>query len=489
MSENNSGHLVNDKAGESGHISGAPADIRQESEPGGYREVLRIAIPLVLSTASITLTLFVDRVFLSWHSTVEVAAATPSSILHFTICSLFFGTAQYVNTIVAQHHGAGDRSACSRAVWQGLFFATLSAPIILALIPAGYAILAWAGHGPVLLALEREYFFILMAGGILLPFRGAAASFFSGRGKTRTVMWGNIYGNVVNIVLDYLLIFGHWGFPELGIRGAGIATAVSGAIPFAYWMAIFLSKRHQHRYQSRTELKWDPRLFGVLIRYGFPAGVQLCLDVASFTVFVLLVGRLGPVELAISNIVLAIEMLSFLPMIGMSIAASTLVGEYIGQGKPGVAEKSAYSALRLALGYMGLMAGLYIALPELFLSVFRSTAEDAVAFPVIVLKGTLILRLVAAYSLFDTLFLVFSGALKGAGDTQFAMWAHLLLAWVLFVPPVYVIIEVLDLGLVFAWLWGLVYSVLLGLTFWLRFRSGRWKEIGMLNGGGRASHN
>ncbi len=99
------------------------------ADAGGYAEVLRVAVPLILSTASHTLTLFVDRMFLSWYGQASVAAATPGGITYFTICSLFLGTAQYVNTIVAQHHGAGDKPACARAVWQGVFLLdTLGAP-------------------------------------------------------------------------------------------------------------------------------------------------------------------------------------------------------------------------------------------------------------------------------------------------------------------------------------------------------------------------
>ena len=201
------------------------------NEPAGYREVLRIAVPLILSTASLTLMLFVDRMFLSWHGQNSVAASTPGGITYFTICCLFMGTAQYVNTIVAQHHGAGDKRACARAVWQGLRFSVLSVPLILASIPLGLWVLEWAGHGPELLELEKSYFTILMFGGLALPFGAALSSFFSGRGKTRVVMWGNVLCNAANIVLDYILIFGKFGFPEMGIVGVGIASAATCYVP------------------------------------------------------------------------------------------------------------------------------------------------------------------------------------------------------------------------------------------------------------------
>ncbi|MDQ7784554.1 MAG: MATE family efflux transporter [Desulfomonilaceae bacterium] len=461
----------------------ARAEISQPP-PGGYREVLRIAVPLIVSTASLTVTLFVDRMFLSWYSLSAVAAAVPGGITYFTICSFFLGTAQYVNTLVAQHHGSNDKPACARAVWQGVWFSLLSFPCILAAIPLGEALLARSGHGPEVVRLETEYFSILMLGGAALPFNAALASFFSGRGKTRVVMWGNILGNSANVLLDYLLIFGHAGFPEMGIRGAAIATAITGVIPPVFWACLFLSRKYQPLYQTRRQMCRDRRLFLLLLRYGVPSGVQFFLDVASFTLFIILIGRLGEADLAATNIVVSIQMLSFLPMVGMSIATATLVGEYIGRSDLRIAEKSVYSSLKLALLYSGTLAALYFVVPEIFVALFRNRIEDVAGFAVVAEKGALILRLIAVFTVFDTIFIVFSGALKGAGDTRFAMWAQIVAAWIFFVPPVYFIVEVFHMGLLTAWCWGVVYIVGLGTVFWGRFRSGRWKAIRMVEESG-----
>jgi multidrug resistance protein, MATE family len=293
-------------------------------------------------------------------------------------------------------------------------------------------------------------------------------------------MWGHVLGNVANIILDYILIFGRLGFPEMGIQGAAIASAVTMIIPAVFWLALILSARYQQKYGTKREFRFDRRLFIMLLRFGGPSGVQFFLDVASFAVFVILIGRLGEHELAASNIVLSIEMLSFLPMMGMSIATATLVGNYIGSGRLHYAERSVSSALKLALGYMILMATLFVTIPETFLGIFRSDMHSHESFKDIMDQGVIILRLVAIWTLFDTLFIIYSGALKGSGDTRFAMWAQVLLAWVLFVPPVYIIIEYLRLGLIAAWAWGAFYIVVIGLVFWRRYRSGRWKEIQML---------
>ncbi|MGP8281816.1 MAG: MATE family efflux transporter [Desulfomonilaceae bacterium] len=447
----------------------------------GYPEVLRIAIPLILSTSSLTLALFVDRLMLSWHSINDVAAATPGGITYFTICCFFQGTAQYTNTLVAQSHGAGDRLGCSKAVWQGIWFSVFSLPFILACIPLGQWILGNTGHEPCIVELEKQYFTILMYSGVSLPLNAALSSFFSGRGQTSYVLIGNLVGNLGNIALDYLLIFGNFGFPELGIKGAGIATAVTNFVPTIYWVYIFLSPRYQATYRTRREAYLDSRIFKALLKFGFPAGAQFILDVGSFTAFVLIVGKLGEIDLAATNIALSVETLSFLPMVGMSIATSAIVGEYIGRKRPDIAQKRVLCALSLALSYTALVAIFFWVAPDLLLRLFEPHQETINNFEVLMKKGVILVRIIGAYTLFDTVFIIFNGALKGAGDTKFTMWAQITIAWIFFVPPVYIMTKYLGMGLFAAWIWMLVYVIVIGTVFWLRFRSGHWKTISVLD--------
>jgi MATE family multidrug resistance protein len=266
----------------------------------------------------------------------------------------------------------------------------------------------------------------------------------------------------------------------MGIRGAALAAVITGGVPGIYWASLFLSGRYQSSYRTRKEFRWDRRLFFMLVRYGVPSGVQFFLDVASFTLFVLLIGRLGQLDLAASNIVLSIELLSFLPMVGMSIATATLVGEYMGRGRQDLAQRSVYSALKLAMAYSLFFSFLFLAVPERFLEFFGSEAYHG-AFRDIVDLGIVLLRIVAIYTLFNNMFIIFSGALNGAGDTRFAMWTQTGLSWMFFVPSVYIVINYLHLGMLSAWYCLLVYVTVLGMAFYLRFRSGHWKKIKMVS--------
>lgn len=448
--------------------------------PGGYREVLTIAYPLIMSTASMTVMHFVDRVFLARYAKEAIAASVPAGITSFTIICLFMGISGYTNAIVAQHYGAGEYKKCSLATWQGIIFSLISYLAILFFIPLGPALFRLAGHSPEIRTLEVSYYTILMWGGLFIPLHSAVASFFTGRGDTKTTMVASIIGNGVNVILDYGLIFGHWGLPELGIKGAGIATVISSVIPVTILFFLFLGRKHHLQYHSRTTMRFDRKLFMMLLKYGSPSGVQFTLDISAFTLFIMLVGRIGEVELAVSNIALSINMLAFLPMIGISIATTTLVGQYIGKEDTTSAEKSTYTSLKVAVLYMGGMALLFVLFPEQLLSIFKGSGEQKEDFALMIAYGRRILILVALYSIFDAMNIIFSGALKGAGDTRFTMWAAIIVAWVFFVPPVYVIIEILQKGVLMAWGWATLYIILIGSVFCWRFRRGKWKEIDLL---------
>jgi len=453
--------------------------VKDAPQPGGHREILLLAYPLVLSTASMTVMHFVDRMFLSWYSQAALAAATPAGITAFTVFCFFMGVSQYTTTIVAQYFGAHDRPKCGLATWQGILFSLASYGAIVCFIPLGPAIFHWGNHPADLVQLEVTYFSILLWGGGLVPLQNALAGFFTGRGDTKTTMIANVAGNVVNGVLDYGLIFGRWGLPEMGLPGAAIATVIASTVPVIILACLFLRQKNSRDYATRR-IRFDPVLFKKLLRYGVPAGLQFFLDISCFTLFVIIVGRLGQVELAVTNMAFSIDMLAFMPVIGVSIAATTLVGQRMGRGEPEIAEKTTYAALRIGVVYMGLMALIFVLFPDQLLGLFKTRNGETQDFAVILRYGRKLLIMVAIYTVFDAFAIAFAAGLKGAGDTRFVMVAAVIAGWTLFVPPVYLTVYVFHGGLILAWVWATLYIIVLGLVYLWRFRKGRWKKIDMI---------
>lgn len=437
--------------------------------------MLRLAAPLILSTGSWSLQIFVDRVFLSWYGRDVLAACLPAGMLHFTFTSLFIGTVAYVNTFVAQYWGADRNDRVGPAVWQGIYVGLASGVIILCLMPFSETFFEWAGHEPRIRALEAEYFRILcfMGPGIAGV---AVSSFFSGRGDTRTVMWVNFLACGLNVILDYAWIFGHWGFPEWGIRGAAWATVVSHLLIPLVFFALMIRPRYRDTFGTLSGWRPEAELLGRLVRYGLPNGIQFMLEILGFSMFILLVGKLGTTALAATSVTFNVNTLAFLPMMGLGIAVSTLVGQYIGKDRVDLAERSTWSAMHLSLAYMLAMAAGYVFLPGLFLRPYISGA-DPESFEQVWELSVVLLRFVAFYCVFDAIYIVFSAGVKGAGDTRFVMLTSVALGWFVMVLPTYLTVVTFGWGLYVAWIFVSLYLVSGGFIFMLRFRSGKWKSM------------
>src|SRR5690606_27622334 len=166
------------------------------SRPCGGRDVVRLALPLVVSTASWTIMHVVDRIFLARYSTAAVAAAMPSGVLHFTVICLPMGIASYVTTFVAQYFGAGRKERVGHVVWQGIFLGIATIPVFLLLIPLSPAIFSYTGHPPNIIAEETIYFQALAYGGAAAVISAALAGFFTGLGASRVVMFVDVFASI-----------------------------------------------------------------------------------------------------------------------------------------------------------------------------------------------------------------------------------------------------------------------------------------------------
>jgi MATE family multidrug resistance protein len=443
---------------------------------GGYRELLITAAPLILSTASWSLLQFIDRMFLTWYSPEAVAASMPAGIVNFTFTCLFLGTASYVGTFVAQYYGAGENHRIGKSLWQGIYIALFGSALIFILGFAAEPIFRFVGHDAEVQRLEVIYFKILCFGSLGPITSSVFSGFYSGRGKNWPVMWISFISAGVNIVLDYIFIFGHFGFPEMGITGAAIATVIAGFTPIVIYGVLVFGREHNLNFGTLSGYKFDGDLFRRILKFGFPSGVHMFIEVAGFSGFLLIVGRLGTTELAATNIALNINSIAFMPMIGFGIAISMLTGQNIGRGSVNIAERVIWSGFQLCFVYMSLIALTYFFFPEIYIFPFAAKA-DPEGFVLIREFTIILLKFVAIYSIFDTLNLVFASAIKGAGDTRFVMMMGFFLSLLLLVIPSYIAVVVMGRGLYTAWGIASLYISLLGFSYLIRFLSGKWKTM------------
>jgi multidrug resistance protein, MATE family len=444
---------------------------RQE---GGAGELLRLALPLIVSNSFWTLQITIDRVLLSRSSSDAVAAAMPAVFLFWTPLALLQNTAGYSTTFVAQYLGAGRPQRIGPVVWQALHFSLLGGVAFLALLPLAEPLVSVTGHPPHIQEMEAVFLRCLCFSALPTLITAAASGFFSGRGDSWTVLLINGVGLGVNAVLDYAWIFGRWGFPAWGIAGAGWATVAGASASAVLAVALMLRRRYRAEFATLRGWRPDTALLGRLLWFGLPNGLQWALDGLAWTVFTVLVGRLGADELAATSIAFTINLVGILPMFGVAQAVSILVGQRLGEDRAYLAERTTWTGLGLAGVYVAVVCVLYLAAPGMFLALFRE--GDAAQGERVTELVPVLLRFVALYCLFDAGNLVFSMALRGAGDTRFVTAVSLGLAWPMLVLPSWAA-WYYGWGLYWMWAFASAYIIALTFVFLFRFRAGKWKAM------------
>ncbi|MEZ4528257.1 MAG: MATE family efflux transporter [Desulfobacterales bacterium] len=443
--------------------------------PQQYREVLRVSLPLVAGTSTTMIMEFTDRVFLSHYSLAAIAAAMPGGVAAFLFISFFMGIAGYVSVFIAQYTGAGERKRVGSALWQGIWFSLLSGLCTAALWFIAVPLFRTGGHAPEVQAAEVVYFRILCLGGVCNILQICLSSFYSGLGKTRAVMVISIMGMALNIPLDYALINGIWIFPELGIAGAGIATVSAWGFMAGLFAFFIFTRKNDRNFGVLTNRRFEKELFVRLIRFGGPGGMQFSMDIFAFTFFVFMVGRIGWQELAVTNMVFSVNSLAFMPMFGLSMGTSILVGQAIGRNRSDEAVSVTRSTLHIAWAYTFVMGLIFLFLPEHTLSLFGTgSGEQADG---IEKTGVILLRFVTCYIFFDANYMVVIGALKGAGDTRFIMWTLGTLSLIVMVLPVWMGIVHFGAGLYYAWACCTFFIFSLCCVSVWRYRQGKWKAM------------
>lgn len=439
--------------------------------------MLNIGLPLVASMASTTVMQFTDRIFLSTYSLDAIAAALPAGIANFLLMTFFWGVINYVSVFVAQYTGAGQSDMVGVSLWQGIIFALLGGAVLAGFWFPAEALFNAAGHSPEVARLETIYFRVLCLGAPLALLSVAMSSFYTGRGQTRPVMVTHLVGAFFNIPLDYILINGLFGLPELGIQGAGLATVACWGLNTLFFGFMVFTQKNDKLYGVWQKRGFYLPVFKRLMKYGLPGGVQFFLEITAATFFIFMTGRLGKLELAATNIAFSIESLAFLPMVGLHLAVTTLVGQSVGRSQVADGERSVTSTLHLVLAYQVCLALLFILAPEPLLAIFRPKGLSLSDYTPIMQMGVVILRFIAVYILCQGLSMVFCGAIKGAGDTRFVMWTLVAASTCAMIAPVYVAIHYFQAGLYTVWTLATIYMASLGTTFFFRYKTGIWKEM------------
>lgn len=436
------------------------------------RELLRLSLPMVVSQGAFAAMVFTDRLFMSYIDAAHIAAALGGGVASFVCFSLFMGVITYGNALVAQYYGTGAPQKCPVVMTQGVLIALGSAPVLLALAYYGVAAFEVMGHDPAQVPLEQVYFQVLMAGSLFTLIKASLASYFSGIGRTRVVMVADLLGAGLNVPLSWMLIFGKFGLPEMGIAGAGLGTIVATVFSIGIFLAFYLSRGHRLQFNVVASLRFDRGIMRRYLRLGMPSGLESFMNIATFNLFLLLFQSYGVVQGAAMAIVFNWDFLSFIPMIGLNIGVMSLIGRFVGAGDMGRTNQVISSGFIVAFSYSGMLAIIFLVFRAQLVDVFDT--NEAIFADVRVLANHMMIGLVT-YMLADATILISGGALRGAGDTRWIMITSTSVHWLMLVAQYFVIV-VYGYGPRVSWWVFVAMLLVLAMLYLGRLLGGTWRE-------------
>ena len=440
---------------------------------GGFIEVFKVALPLILSSSCHAANMFFDRLMLARYSQEAVAAAFTGGLTHFTIACIFIGTVGYTGTFVAQYEGARHRERIGAAMWQGIWLTLIGSALLTTGVLWAEPLFSCFGHDPKVVKAEAAYFQVLSWGSITFMMVNVLCCFWNGRGRTNLVLAVSAVMTVFNLPLNYVLIYGKCGFPELGVSGAAWGTVLAELIGMLLYLIFFFAPSSRRHFQTHKMcLDWD--LIKRMLRFGLPNGIHLALDLIAFNTFGLLLGCYGVAVHEASGITFGINNIAFCPIIGVGMAASILVGQAVGAEAVPLAKKALRSCLSLAVGYTLLMVLLFSVFQDLVLAPFIRPG-DAAQIETIQLSRYM-LYFISGYLLIDSVNICVSNALRGAGDTRFNMIAMTGVGIFLFAVPCVILYK---MGLPWWSLWVALDTeiILLSILFICRYLGGKWTKM------------
>ncbi|HSG58548.1 MAG TPA: MATE family efflux transporter [Woeseiaceae bacterium] len=439
-------------------------------------ELLRLALPMVVSQGTFAVMIFTDRYFMSQIDPVHMAAALGGGVASFFSFCFFTGLLTYSNAMAAQYLGAGEPGKCPKVVTQGMIMTAMSAPFLTLITFLVTGIFEGMGHDPEQVRLERTYYLILMAGVLVTLAKACISSYFAGIGHTRVVMICDVFGLIINVPLCYVMVFGKLGFPALGIVGAGISTVVATVLAFGLFVAFYFRKEHRDSFSVLQSFSLDLKILRRFWRLGFPSGLELFLNVAAFNLFLLMFQSYGVPEGAAAAIVFNWDILSFVPMIGLHVGVISLIGRFVGARDMARADEVMTAAFVTALAYSAMLATVYITFRYPLVEVFAPPSGD---FSAIRQLSAFMMIGLSSYVMADAIILVSGGVLRGAGDTRWLMVASVTLHWAMLVAQFF-IIRVLQLSPKVSWLAFVAMILAIAAVYALRLRSGHWRDPAVL---------
>lgn len=429
-----------------------------------YQRLLKLAIPVVLSQIGQVTVSLVDNMMVGHVGTVELAASAFANNV-FTI-GMFFGMGITIGLTPLVGRAFGNNKPGEVIIWLKNGTVThFAAAILLTVTMFGlYFILPYMGQTDNVLKLARPYYLLLSASYLPFMLFFSIKQFFEGIGNTKMAMQITLISNLINILVNYVFIFGKFGFPELGLIGAGIGTLVSRIImPLLFVLYILKIRRFRHYFSLASKEFLSKMRIVSLLKIGIPIGLQIIVEVLTFSLGAIMMGWLGETPLAAHQIAIGLASFTYMISLGISQATTIRVSHQLGKNDFKSVKMAAFASTHLVLFFMMSMGVLFIVLRNYLPLIFTSDI-----YVVTIASGLLIVA--AVFQLFDGLQVIMLSALRGMADVKIPMLIAFGAYMLIGLPTSYFLTFELNTGPQGIWFGYLVGLGVAGMLFYLRFK-------------------
>jgi MATE family multidrug resistance protein len=421
------------------------------------RETLALGLPLAGSSLAQMALHVTDVVMVGWYGVVPLAAVVLGASSFFIVYVLGSGFAKAVMPMVAAALGRGDEAQVRRDARMGLWLSIAFGLVVLPVFWWSEPILLALGQEPEVAALARDYLRIVGFGMVPALCVTVLQSYLSALGRTQVVLWVTLVAVGVNVAVNWALIFGNWGFPELGARGAAVATIVVQIVSLVVlgsYAGILPELRKFHLFQRFWRPDWQA--LRQVWRLGVPIGLTGLAEGGLFHASAIMMGWIGTVELAAHGIALEVAALTFMLHVGLSSAATIRVARFDGRGERVALRLAAKVAVTLSLVVAIASVALFLTVPEPIVGLFLDMGKPESA--AILAYGTVLLMVAGLFQLADGMQVMALGLLRGVQDTRVPMWLAAVSYWLIGIPMSYVLAFPLGFGGMGLW-FGLVIGL------------------------------
>jgi MATE family, multidrug efflux pump len=434
---------------------------------GHAKAVLILGLPLIGSHVAQMAIGMTDTVMMGWYGVPELAAIVLASSMFFLLFIVGAGFSFAVMPMVASAASAGDDAQVRRITRMGLWASALYVLFAWPFMWWSKALLLALGQDPIVAGFAQDYLRIAAFGLLPSLFIMVMKSYLAALERTQVVLWVTLAGAVMNAVLNYALIFGNWGAPEMGIRGAAIASVLMQTLSFPLLVIYAAKKMPQHALFQRI-WRFDASAFGQVFRLGWPIGLTNLAETALFSATAIMIGWVGTLQLAAHGIALQWTAVAFMVHVGLSNAATVRAGRAVGRQDATGLRHGAIAVMGVSVTFAGVAVLLFLSIPDQLIAVFLATSEPAR--DQIIAIGAGLLAMAALFHVADSLQVIALGLLRGVQDARVPLIMAVISYWLVGIPAGYLFGFVWGYGAVGIWA-GLVFglalaAILLNYRFW-----------------------